>query len=87
MNTPDLPKTPLTPLARAIKATGSMAALAKVLGVTKAAVHQWQHPGRRIPAQHCPAIERLTAGDVRCEDLRPDVDWSILRGSKKRGGK
>lgn len=25
------------------------------------------------------AIDRETAGAVRCEDLRPDVDWAYLR--------
>ena len=26
-------------------------------------------------------IERATDGAVRCEDLRPDVDWSVIRGT------
>lgn len=29
------------------------------------------------------AIDRETAGAVRCEDLRPDVDWPYLRGTRK----
>lgn len=29
------------------------------------------------PAQYCPDIEAATG--VRCEELRPDVKWSILR--------
>ena len=28
-------------------------------------------------------IERESKGLVRCEDLRPDVDWAYLRNSKK----
>jgi hypothetical protein len=48
-------------------------------GITKGAVSQWKLPGRRVPADHCPTIERLTNGEVRCEDLRPDVDWAQLR--------
>lgn len=32
-----------------------------------------------VPAERCPAIERATNGQVRCEDLRPDVDWAVLR--------
>jgi DNA-binding transcriptional regulator YdaS (Cro superfamily) len=35
--------------------------------------------GRTVPAQHCPAIERLTEGAVCCEDLRPDIEWGVLR--------
>lgn len=27
------------------------------------------------------AIERESSGAVRCEDLRPDVDWEYLRGT------
>ncbi len=29
----------------------------------------------------CIAIERESGGAVRCEYLRPDVDWAYLRGS------
>lgn len=31
----------------------------------------------------CINIERETGGQVRCESLRPDVDWGYLRGTKK----
>jgi len=27
----------------------------------------------------CIRIDRESAGDVSCEDLRPDVDWAYLR--------
>lgn len=30
------------------------------------------------------AIERETKGKVRCEDLRPDVDWAFLRGTSRQ---
>lgn len=29
----------------------------------------------------CINIERETSGQVRCETLRADVDWSVLRNS------
>ena len=67
------------PIDLAAKLVGSQAALADVLGVTKAAVNQWKALGRQVPAEHCPAIERATGGAVRCEELRPDVPWSVLR--------
>lgn len=67
------------PVDRAARAVGSQTALAAALGVTKAAVGQWKDEGRRVPAEHCPSIERLTGGVVRCEDLRPDVAWDVLR--------
>ena len=31
----------------------------------------------------CINIERESGRKVRCEDLRPDVDWAYLRGTKK----
>lgn len=69
-------------LDKAVSIIGSMQVLADLLGVTKGAVGQWKLEGRRIPAEHCPAIERFTDGAVRCEELRPDVDWAYLRNSK-----
>jgi DNA-binding transcriptional regulator YdaS (Cro superfamily) len=44
-------------------------------------VDYWLESGR-VPADHCPAIERGTEGKVRCEDLRPDVQWGVLREAK-----
>ncbi len=67
------------PVELAADMLGSQVALAEALGVTKAAVGQWKGEGRRVPAEHCPAIERITGGAVRCEQLRPDVDWAIIR--------
>lgn len=60
-------------LRSAIAQVGSMSALATKLGITKAAVHQWTLKGRRVPAQHCVAIEAATDGVVTRYDLRPDV--------------
>lgn len=65
----------------AIKHVGGISALAKALGVTPPTVHQWLKGQRPIPAERCPAIERLTNRTVTCEALRPDVDWGYLRGS------
>lgn len=30
------------------------------------------------------SIDRETSGAVTCEELRPDVDWAYLRGSKRK---
>lgn len=70
------------PIDEAARILGSQVALAAALGVTKAAVGQWKLEDRKVPADHCPAIERLTAGAVRCEELRPDVDWAYLRNTE-----
>ena len=53
--------------------------LARLLGISPVLIHQWKSGERKVPAQRCPAIERVTKGAVRCEDLRPDVDWGYLR--------
>lgn len=67
----------------AAQAVGSRSELARIIGVSKGAVWQWEHE-RRIPAERCPAIERATNGAVTCEEMRPDVDWAYLRKSKKK---
>lgn len=53
--------------------------LAKVLGVTPGAVNQWSSGMTTITEGRCIQIEAATGGLVRCEDLRPDVQWSVLR--------
>lgn len=72
-------------LLRAYKIIGTQAALAKAIGVVPQVVNNWQRRGN-IPAEYCPAIERATAGQVKCEDLRPDVDWSVLRCTCAKDG-
>ncbi|MEK7959375.1 transcriptional regulator [Burkholderia contaminans] len=70
------------PLDRAAKAAGlTMQSLADRLGVTRAAVQQWKQAGRRVPAEHCPPIEQLCHGAVRCEELNGRVDWAFVRQS------
>lgn len=58
---------------------GGQASLARLLGVKPPTVNQWANGDRRVPAEQCPAIERATQGAVRCEQLRPDVAWDVLR--------
>lgn len=55
--------------------------LAQAIGVSSVIISQWKTGARQVPAERCPAIERATAGAVRCEDLRPDVDWAYLRAT------
>lgn len=47
--------------------------------ISAQAVHKW----KTVPAERCPEIEKATGGEVKCEELRPDVDWAYLRGTKK----
>lgn len=70
-----------TPLGRAIKAAGGMTALARRLNERgwKITGHQtiYQWAQTRVPSDYCPDIEDITG--VRCEELRPDVNWPVLR--------
>jgi len=43
-------------------------------------VQQWVSSGT-VPAKYAPEIEVLTDRAVLCEEICPDVDWSVLRNS------
>lgn len=68
------------PVLKAARIVGSQSAMAVQLGLKKQNIYQWTLPGRKVPAEYCPVIERLTDRQVRCEDLRPDMDWAFIRG-------
>jgi DNA-binding transcriptional regulator YdaS (Cro superfamily) len=67
--------TPSDALDEAIRQTGGTKQLADRLAVTVQVVSNWR--ARGVPAERCPDIERVTG--VRCERLRPDVNWDVLR--------
>jgi DNA-binding transcriptional regulator YdaS (Cro superfamily) len=73
------------PVSEAVKICSSLAELARRIGVTKAAVWQWENK-TKVPAARCIDIERATGGAVTCEQLRPDLAdrWSYLRGTESR---
>lgn len=70
-----------TPLERAIRLATGMTALARKLNERghdikgHATVFQWKKT--RVPSDYCPDIEAITG--VPCEELRPDVNWAVLR--------
>lgn len=66
---------------RAAKLLGGKSEIARHFDITPWAVSKWRD---RVPAERCPELEKLTDGQVRCEELRPDVDWSYLRGSNSK---
>jgi DNA-binding transcriptional regulator YdaS (Cro superfamily) len=66
-------------ICKAVESMGGQVKLAKPVGVSASMVYQWVRGIRQVPAERCPSIEKATGGKVRCEDLRPDVDWSVLR--------
>lgn len=50
-------------------------------GTTPAHLRQVSNGYRRAGEYLCINIDRESSGAVRCEDLRPDVDWGYLRGT------
>jgi DNA-binding transcriptional regulator YdaS (Cro superfamily) len=78
------PKTPEQIAAkRAIEVLGGPVQAAitlRVPGNRYQTVQSWAR--HRVPAEYCPLVERETTalGDpVRCEELRSDVQWGVLR--------
>jgi DNA-binding transcriptional regulator YdaS (Cro superfamily) len=75
--------TPAEAASKAISVLGGPVAAARLLNVKDhryQTVQSWL--SNRVPAEYCPAIERetrLLGTVVRCEELRPDVDWAVLR--------
>lgn len=80
---PDITPPEKAALIRAAEVVGGQAALASAIGFTdRRHVWPWFNTDRRVPAEHCPAIERATrerGSPVLCEELRPDIPWSVLR--------
>ncbi len=62
---------------------GKRASLARALGVSNIMLSLWALGRKAVPAHRCIEIEKITGGLVRCEEMRPDIDWSVLRNSKK----
>jgi DNA-binding transcriptional regulator YdaS (Cro superfamily) len=70
--------TTTTPLQRAVQAADSAVNLARAIGVTGPMIYQWHRGIKPIGPDACAAIERATG--VRCEELRPDLQWVRKRG-------
>ena len=76
-------KSTLAALNRAIAKFKGAPGLARALGIPNyPTINAWKKS--RVPAEYCPHIELLTS--VRCEDLRPDVMWHVLRATSCSDG-
>lgn len=83
-----LPRAPVA-VWRAIRAYGTQNTMALSLRVAQQTVSDWGSGRKPVPAEYCPTIERETralsrmkqepALLVTCEELRPDIPWSMLR--------
>lgn len=72
----------LPALERACKAVAGSTRLAQLLTergrkVSKSSISRWKR--EQVPAEACPDIEAITG--VKCEDLRADVNWAVLRNT------
>lgn len=76
-----------SPAQRAVRILGGPVQAARILqvrGERYQTVQSWLNT--RVPAEYCPAIEgetRARGEAVTCEELRPDVQWGVLRESAK----
>lgn len=64
----------------AIKICGSQAVVAKACGISQPTVFKWLG-GAKMDVAHVSSIVKATNGAVKPEDLRPDVDWAVIRNS------
>jgi len=67
-----------------IQRFGGPVKLAALLGIRSQAVSLWGSKGS-IPVARVPQLERIARGlrlGLRAEQMRPDVDWSALRGRR-----
>ncbi|AKG12270.1 transcriptional regulator [Moraxella bovoculi] len=72
----------MTALQRAIDIVGSGAELARRIGLTAWAVNKWNP--HKVPQNRCLAIEKATDGQVKAEELRPDINWQYVRQNQKK---
>lgn len=63
---------------------GNATKLADSLGIQLSYLSQLASGYRTVTPFRALLIEQFTNGAVRCEDLRPDVNWSVLRKQPKR---
>lgn len=60
---------------------GACVEMARHLGVRSVMLSQWRYSVKKVPVARCIEIDRATGGAVRCEEMRPDVDWAYLRAT------
>lgn len=57
-------------------------AFAHCCGTSVGQLKQVAYGNRRASAGLAVCLDRETAGVIRCEALRPDIDWAYLRQAK-----
>lgn len=70
-------------LQRAVEFVGNQGDLARVLGCHQSLISQVLTGRRKLPVNLAIRIEAATYGRIRVEELRPDIEWEVVR----RGGR
>lgn len=63
---------------------GRIKEIAQAINIKPIAISRWALGQRQVPAERCPDIEQATGRAVTCEEMRPDINWAILRQSAKK---
>lgn len=56
--------------------------LARALQVTPGIAYRWIN-GEKPTIQRCLQISMYTQNQVRCEEMRPDIDWNLISKYQK----
>lgn len=64
---------------KAVEICGNQALLAKACGVSQPTVFKWLN-GALLDVKYIPSIISATNGKVTAEEIRPDVDWAVIKG-------
>lgn len=73
-------------ISKLIQALGGSSVVGRALGIAPQSVSQWMRDDRRVPFEKVVDLIRLGRKhgiDVVPEQLRPDVEWALLRGESK----
>ena len=68
-------------ISKAIDCLGSQGQLAKSVNLSQSAISQYVLGMKRPSAEVAIRIEAATNGQVKVEDIRPDVPWHVIRGN------
>ncbi|WP_423729160.1 helix-turn-helix domain-containing protein [Histophilus somni] len=63
---------------KTINLVGTQTKLAKLCGVSQPSISIWLNGGK-MDVKYIPSLIKATNGEVTPEDLRPDVDWEVIR--------
>ena len=69
-------------LMKAAEIVGGVTILSEIIEVGQGTVSTWLYTKIKIPAHHVPKIVAATQGQVRPEELRPDIMWNMPKAEE-----